>query len=238
MTAEAKKTTILYIEDSAVEREVVCHILESEGCEVITTGNPMAGIELAHGRVPDLILLDLHIPGMDGWDIVKRLREIPALQPVPIVALSASIKEEERAEVYARFDGFLKKPVDIDTFPAEVRDFIARGREAVPACGEESEKKEGNTGAIPEGALEALETLDKIRATLSHDLRSPLTVMISYASTVGKGKAGDLSERQKEMLDLVVEQGFEMDELIAQLARLARETLDRYGYPRPPKENK
>ncbi len=61
-------------------------------------------------------------------------------------------------------------------------------------------------------------------------LRSPLTVMISYASTVGKGKAGNLSERQKEMLDLVVEQGFKMDADIVELVRIARETLDRYGY--------
>jgi hypothetical protein len=59
--------------------------------------------------------------------------------------------------------------------------------------------------------------------------------MISYASTVGRGKVGDLSERQGEMLNLVVEHGFKMDELISELVRIARETLERYDYP--PREN-
>jgi two-component system, cell cycle response regulator DivK len=227
---DKRKVTVLYIDDSAVEREVVCHLLTVEGCEVMATGNPEAGIELARERVPDLILLDLHMPGMDGRAVVERLRTIPALQGVPVVALSASIKEEERANVYASFDGFLKKPVDAEVFPREVRAFISRGREDTVASGDGKEGGGIPSAAIPEDVLEALETLEKIRATMSHDLRSPLTVMISYASTVGKGKAGNLSERQKEMLDLVVEKGFEMDELIAELVRIARKTLERYGY--------
>ena len=77
---------------------------------------------------------------------------------------------------------------------------------------------------------ELLEILERIRAAMSHDLRTPLTVMISYASTVGREKAGGLTARQKEMLEVVVDQGFQMDSLISVLVKLARETLDRYGY--------
>ena len=212
----------------------MCNILEAEGYEVMTTGSPEAGIGLACRMVPDLVLLDLYMPGMDGFSVVERLREEPCLQPVPVVAMSASINEDERSEVNASFDGFVKKPVDVDNFPAEVRDFIARGRADALSPGEEDRAKEEGAAVAAEGAEEALEMLEKIRATLSHDLRSPLTVMISYAGTVGKGKAGDLSERQAEMLELVVEQGFKMDELIGQLVRMARDTLDRYGYL-PPK---
>jgi hypothetical protein len=54
--------------------------------------------------------------------------------------------------------------------------------------------------------------------------------MISYASTVGREKAGGLTPRQKEMLEVVIDQGFQMDSLISELVKLARETLDRYGY--------
>ena len=82
--------------------------------------------------------------------------------------------------------------------------------------------------------MEALESLEKIRGALSHDLRTPLTVMISYANTVGREKVGDLNEKQREMLDLVVDQGFQMDALISELVRIARESLDSYDYP--PKE--
>jgi CheY-like chemotaxis protein len=235
MAHEKPMTTVLYIDDSAVEREVVRHILEADGCEVVATGSPQAGVEVARRIVPDLILLDLHMPGMDGWAVARRLHAIPELQAVPSVALSSTISEEERAEVYAVFDGFLKKPVDVDAFPREVRGYISRGREEAATSVPVSMAEMTATAEPPEGVSEALQALERIRSTLSHDLRSPLTVMISYASTVGKGKAGSLSERQKEMLDLVVEQGFKMDADIVELARIARETLERYGYAAPPK---
>ncbi len=224
------KATILYIDDSAVEREIVRQLLEGEHCEVISTGNPEAGIELACRKPPDLILLDLHLPGINGCAVVERLREVPDLRPVPIVALSSSIKEEEREEVYARFDGFLKKPVDVDAFPAEIWEYINRGRVEAAAPGGVMEGEKGGGRATSRDAGEALESLEKIRSILSHDLRTPLTVMISYASTVGREKVGNLTQRQKEMLDLVVEQGYELDALISELARIARETLERYGY--------
>jgi len=229
MTETGGKITVLYIDDSAVEREIVCQLLEAEGCCVVATGVPEQGIEMACESVPDLILLDLHMPGMDGCAVVDRLREVPELKEIPIVALSASIKEEEREEVYARFDGFLKKPVDVEALPRELRGYMSRGRGGKASPGKEGESGAGSPDDLPEDARSALETLEKIRSTMSHDLRSPLTVMISYASTVGREKAGSLTERQKEMLELVVEQGFKMDKLIAELVRIARETLDDYG---------
>ena len=75
------------------------------------------------------------------------------------------------------------------------------------------------------------ETKDKFISIISHDLRTPLTVMISYANTVGREKVGTLNEQQKEMLELVVDQGFQMDELISELVRIAKQTLARYSYP-------
>lgn len=242
MAAEKKKTTVLYIDDSAVEREVVCHLLEAEGCEVVSTGDPLAGIELAGEQVPDLILLDLHMPGMDGLAVAGRLREVPALRGVPIVALSASLNEQEREEVYARFDGLLKKPIDVDALHDEIQGYISQGHEEAESGMGTAMRAGARFATPPDGGsspttgpggemLPALETLERIRSVMSHDLRTPLTVMISYASTVGREKVGDLSARQKEMLDLVVEQGFKMDELISELLSLARGTLDGYGYP-------
>jgi CheY-like chemotaxis protein len=234
MARVKSRKKIIYIDDSAVEREIVCRLLESEGCEVMATASPQTGLELARRRVPDLILLDLHMPEMDGYAAAERLREIPALKEVPIVALSATIRDEEREEVYERFDGFLKKPIDVESFPLEVQGYIEQGRVEAPhrAGGPGGGgKRTAPEAAAGDEAPDLLETLEKIRATMSHDLRTPLTVMISYAGTVGKEKIGSLSERQKEMLDLVVEQGFKMDALISELVRTARETLDRHGYP-------
>ncbi|NPV59073.1 MAG: response regulator [Actinobacteria bacterium] len=225
---------VLYIDDSGVEREIVRGLLEAEGFEVITTGNADAAAEIARKRLPDLILLDLHMPGRAGSMVVEDLRKVSGLQGVPVVALSASIREEERSEVLALFDGFVKKPVDPDAFPLQVREFIAYG-----GAGErlETPEKDGDSRtdeekpSLPETKAdleEALTTLEGIRSVMSHDLRTPLTVIISYAGTVAKEKAGPLNEQQKAMLETVVEHGFKMDAIISDLVRRARETLDKY----------
>lgn len=222
---------ILYIEDSGVDRELVRDVLEDEGFKVLVTGNPEEGIGLARDRTPDLILVDLHLPRMDGSTIAQQIREIPQLKLVPIVALSASIKEEEKDELLVPFDGFLEKPIDIETFPRSILELISRGRNY--NSGKQGVKG-GGAGqelALLDETLEVLESLEKVRAAMSHDLRTPLTVMISYANTVGREKVGSLSEQQKEMLDMVVDHGFQMDALISELVRIARETLDRFNYP-------
>lgn len=225
---------VLYIDDSGVERRIVQQLLEGEGFEVLTAEKPAEGIAMARKRTPHLVLLDLHLPEADGCTVADRLREMVAMQKVPIVALSASLKEEEREEVIRKFDGYIQKPVDVDTFASAVREFMKHGKEG----GEEGEGASDGQVAearstLPPGAetLEVLQTLEKVRSTMSHDLRTPLTVMISYASTVGREKVGELNERQKDMLDQVVKQGFQMDAMISELVSLARETLRRYEYP-------
>jgi two-component system, cell cycle response regulator DivK len=225
-----EKKNILYIEDSGVDRELIRRLLEGEGFNVFVTGEPDHGIELARSKIPDLILIDLHLPDMDGGMIANILRDIPQLGRVPIVAISASIKEEEREDLTAPFDGFLEKPVDLETFPKSVLDFISRGR-TFKSDAKTKAKKERPGIDLSEDTREVLESLEKVRAAMSHDLRTPLTIMISYANTVGREKVGTLNEQQKEMLDLVVDQGFQMDELISELVRIAKQTLARYSYP-------
>jgi CheY-like chemotaxis protein len=227
-----EKKMILYIEDSGVDRELIRRLLEGEGFNVLVTGKPDNGIELAQSKIPDLILIDLHLPEMDGSTIARVLREMPQLGRVPIVALSASIKEEELEDLLVPFDGFLEKPVDLETFPKTILEFISHGRSYKPEAkaSEQNEQKKVEV-TFSEETREALEALEKVRAAMSHDLRTPLTVMISYANTVGREKVGSLTQQQKEMLELVVDQGFQMDALISELVRIAKQTLSRYSYP-------
>lgn len=230
------KPVVLYIEDSGVERRIVKQLLESEGFDVLTAEKPGDGIALAREKAPQLVLLDLHFPEADGCAVADSLREVEGMGQVPIVALSASLKEEERDEVIRKFDGYIQKPVDVDTFASAVREFMKQGKEeggdadaAASARAEERAAREGPAGDV----LEVLQTLEKVRSTMSHDLRTPLTVMISYASTVGREKVGELNERQKDMLEQVVKHGFQMDAMISELVSLARETLHRYRYTPP-----
>ncbi len=252
------KPVVLYIDDSEVERRIVRRLLEADGFRVHTAEKPEEGLEKAESVHPDVILMDLHLEGMMGCQLAERMRRIPGLEKVPIVAISASLKEEERTGVLERFDGYIQKPVDVELFPRMLREFMAQGgmSEGLPGNGRlpadesPSTAPQGGTAVGAEGGqprgglegrageprgtdvLEVLETLEKVRSVMSHDLRTPLTVMITYASTVGREKVGELNPRQKEMLDLVVRHGFQMDAQIAELVKLARETLQRFGYPR------
>jgi two-component system cell cycle response regulator DivK len=231
-----KSKAILYIEDSGVDRELVRQVLEAEGHKVFVTGEPDEGIELARNEDLDLILIDLHLPEMDGSLIAEYLRKIPGLDAVPIIALSASIKEEEKEELLAPFDGFVTKPITVESFPARILDLIKGGRGAGEPVAPQEEKEKGSSDDLLPETRQALEALESVRAAMSHDLRTPLTVMISYANTVGREKVGPLNEKQKEMLDMVVDHGFKMDELISELVRIARKTLDHFDYPPKPKE--
>ena len=227
-----RKRTVLYIEDSGVERQIICRLLGSENVEVIAAGDAAEGIELARRFKPDLILLDLHLPDMDGRALAESLRGIPHLESVPLVALSASLEEGEKGEARSYCDAYLRKPVDLDHFPAQVLEIIEAGRTGGGEAEGPGKKKAGSGVAAAREASEALETLERLRSTLSHDIRTPLTVIISYGTTVAKEKAGPLNEKQKEMLDILLEHGYKMDDLISELARLAQETLNRYHYPK------
>lgn len=230
-----RKVTVLHIEDSGVDREIVRQLLEAEDFTVISTASAKVGIELAKSRVPDIILVDYHLPDMEGCDVAMQLRTITQLRLVPIIAISATVSDEELEQCDAHFDGFIEKPIDADTFPQKVLELVSRGRSHRVYSTAEAKKKKKSTADMPQDTKDVLESLEKIRAALSHDLRTPLTVMISYANTVSREKVGDLNERQREMLDLVVDQGFQMDALISELVRIARESLDSYDFP-PKKE--
>jgi CheY-like chemotaxis protein len=124
---------VLYIDDSGVERRIVQRLLEDDGFRVFTAEKAEEGLEMAARVRPDMILLDLHLEGTEGCQLAERLREMPGLEKVPIVAISASLKDEERPEVLERFDGYVQKPVDVDLFPRMVREFMWQGaREGHP----------------------------------------------------------------------------------------------------------
>src|SRR4051794_31886639 len=90
----AQKKCILYVEDNAKLRWLVAEILSYEGYRVLTTGNGLSGLELAINEQPDLILMDLGLPGINGVDATLRLRMSHGLACVPIVALTAGMLDE------------------------------------------------------------------------------------------------------------------------------------------------
>ncbi len=223
-----KRIKVLYIDDSETARRVITDILEGEDMEVIATGDPEEGLRLARERAPDLVVVDLRLEERDGCEVVGRLRSTEELEGVPVVAFSATIGEEDRRRCEPLVDAFLDKVRDASDLGRKIKEMVAS--RALDKGSKEVESGSGGEAAEPRDALAALEALEKIRAAMSHDLRTPLTVMISYAHTVAAGKVGPLNERQREMLQTVVDHGFQMDALIEEIVRIARRTLERYGY--------
>jgi two-component system cell cycle response regulator DivK len=118
---------ILYIEDNADNRMLVRRVLmaSSASFEVIEADNAITGIAMAQADPPDLILMDLSMPEMDGLTATQHIRTIPKLNRVPIVALTANAMEGDRDRTLnAGCDGYISKPIDIDRFPEEVLNYV------------------------------------------------------------------------------------------------------------------
>lgn len=109
--------SILVIEDNPLNRELVVDLLEADGFRVLAADSGEAGLELARQHRPDLILLDLSLPRLDGFAVAGMLKSDPVMCSIPVVAVSANTRYEDRklAEE-AGFIGFMSKPIDVLTF--------------------------------------------------------------------------------------------------------------------------
>jgi CheY-like chemotaxis protein len=106
---------ILLVEDSADARDVMELLLTNAGAEVAMTGDGAAGLDWLSANAVDVIISDIGMPGMDGWEMMRRFRSLPASTPVPAVALTAHVTPADRARsMAAGFQEHLAKPVDID----------------------------------------------------------------------------------------------------------------------------
>ncbi len=116
---------ILYIEDSFENRMLVKRVLMAEGIEVEEAENAEQGIRRADVNPPDLILMDISMPQMDGLDATRRLRSMPHLDHVPIIAVTANVMKGDREQTLAAgCDGYIPKPIDIDRFPEQIMEFL------------------------------------------------------------------------------------------------------------------
>jgi CheY-like chemotaxis protein len=117
--------TILQIEDNFANKRLVERVLEPHGYRLIHAADGQSGIDLAFQETPDLILLDMGLPDMDGQTLVALLRESPELEHTPVVALTAW-PVEIAGEMSARYgcDGCITKPIDVTGFAEQIASFF------------------------------------------------------------------------------------------------------------------
>jgi CheY-like chemotaxis protein len=117
---------VLVIEDNPVNLELVLAVLEPDGYQLLTAGTAEVGLQMVRTERPDLILLDVHLPGMSGYEVAPRLKADPATARIPIVALTAqAMRGEETRARDAGCDALLTKPVDTDLLRKTVRRLLA-----------------------------------------------------------------------------------------------------------------
>jgi CheY-like chemotaxis protein len=116
---------ILVVEDNETNLYLIRFVLEKSGYEVIEAREGVAGVELAIKEKPDLILMDIQLPDMDGLEATKRIRASEADSQIPIIALTsfAMAGDRERA-LTAGCTSYIEKPINPDTFIAEIEKFL------------------------------------------------------------------------------------------------------------------
>ncbi len=193
---------ILHIEDNRDNRLLVRRLLEPAGFTVVEAEDGLAGVEAALRTPPALILLDMNLPGIDGYEVSAILRSFPTLRDVPLVAVTAYAFQGDRERtLVAGCDGYLEKPIDPDTFVARVRDFLGGRRERVAGPDEPLYLRELNQRLVYRLAGQ----VEELRRLNAHVLR----------------RAGQLEALHEAVADITFEAGVVplLERLLPSLAR-------------------
>jgi signal transduction histidine kinase len=214
-------TKILYVEDNAANRVLVSQVLESVGYTVIEAVDGLSGIRTAQEEEPDLILMDINIPGMDGYETATRIKSMPRLSSIPIIALTARTMAGDRERALtAGCDGYITKPIDVDALPKQVGEFLDGRRDKVAADKEHVYLREYSERLVDHleqkvreltGVNAALERSNTMKTRFidlaAHELRTPLTAVHGYLAmltTPGSPFLVDAHEGAHEIIDGIV----------------------------------
>ena len=118
---------ILIVEDNDKNLKLVRDVLQVKGYATVEAGNAEDGIVLARERKPDLVLMDIQLPGMSGIDAIGVLRADPATAAIPVVAVTASVMPQDRNKIMeAGFDAYIGKPINLKEFLDTVRNMLEK----------------------------------------------------------------------------------------------------------------
>jgi signal transduction histidine kinase len=241
MADPALQTTprILYIEDNPESRALVRSVLEPRGFDVLEASDGIAGIDLAIAAHPDLILCDIQLPGIDGYETATRLRSYKGLDGCPIVVLTSH--GDRGLSLSIGCDGYIEKPIDVAKFPQQLRAFLKGKREKVPGPEERRYLREYSQSLVErlEATVRELTAANtRLRAAarsknefmqnLSHEMATPLTPIVGYLKILRGGKAGVLSDQQQKILESIATASERLSRTIDNLVDFA--TLESGGY--------
>ena len=212
-----QKTKILYIEDNRENRLLVRAVLEAAGYLIVDAEDGLAGIEAAIREEPALILLDINLPGVDGYEIVAILKSFPNLASTPVIAVTAYAMQGDRQRtLVAGCDGYIQKPIDVDAFPRQVAEFLGGKRERVESHDEGVYLRELNQRLV----YRLLNQVEELKRLNQHFVR----------------RASQLEDLHRSMEDITSELGVAgmLEKLLGGLARAIGSTSLSVELSEPP----
>jgi two-component system, cell cycle response regulator DivK len=127
MVSPENKGTILYVEDNPDNRLLVKRILLAEDYSLLEATDAREALNVLKTNHPDLILMDINMPDMDGYTLTAKIKSLPGFERVPILALTANVMRGDKEKTLeAGCDGYIQKPLDIDQLTREIEKFISR----------------------------------------------------------------------------------------------------------------
>ena len=191
----------MVIEDNPTNLQLVVYLLEAFGHQVSGTKEGAEGIELARQHKPDLILLDIHMPKMDGYEVAGRLRQDPDCRHIPIVAVTALAMVGDREKLLTSgFSGYISKPIDPETFPGKVNEFLGLAtREGQPTPAHSAATPESQVPAAKRGLFLFVDN-SATNLQLACSILVPQGYEVITAASVDEGL--ELAKRTKP--DLIV----------------------------------
>ncbi|MGK0359666.1 MAG: signal transduction histidine kinase [Bradymonadia bacterium] len=202
---------VLHIEDGRENRLLVRKLLEARGHRVTDAVDGLTGIELALSEDPDLLLVDINIPGLNGYEVVTRLKGEPAMANTPVVAITAE-GDRDRALALG-FDGFIVKPIRMATFGHQIEAFRDGRREILPEGERTGHLIDQNRRVVTRLEVKVreltqanarLREVDALKMAVlrnvSHELHTPMTPLMGYVKMLFGGELGPVNSQQGTVL--------------------------------------
>ena len=209
------RARILVVEDSPDIRVLVRMLLEAAGHEVLTASDGREGVETAKRERPDLVLMDLSLPVMSGWEATKALKETPETASIPVVAVTAHAMHGDRERALAAgCDGFIPKPIDEETFETLVGSYLRPPTVEESSLTEPTPEPPPRTGIAEPGRILVVDDHAEVAEIIRKDLEGDGHRVV----------AEPFDDRARFLLQRKMEERAELARLVSQVQELRHQT--------------
>jgi signal transduction histidine kinase len=223
MSFEPDNLNILIVDDTSANLKTLTAILSERGYQVRPAINGEVALNAASKKQPDLILLDIRMPGMDGYEVCRRLKEDQLTRDTPVIFISALDEAMDKVKAF-ELGG-----VDYITKPFQSEEVLARVKTHLSLRRMQARVEHQNTQLQQANAK--LKELDRLKAqflgNMSHELRTPLNSIIGFTSIILQGLTGEITDEQRKQLEMVYDSGRYLLSLINDVLDLSNITAGR-----------